>query len=180
MEEKASFSISVKDGCVEVSGSEEFVRDQIREFRDVIQQAVKVLGKIETVEPPSNPNPLNKVTPDPSESENNPYPNVIALEEDGVKILKTLPGSNKSTKTRNAALLVLLGRKLMEIDSVPTEEIREVCKIHTCFDSSNFSAHLKAGKEHFILSGRGASQSAKLSHPGEVKAKELASELNNE
>lgn len=181
MSNDASFSISVKDGRIEVSGSEEFVREQIKEFRDVIKiTATKVEENVSSTHQ-SEAGPTAESLNVSDQVDSNPYPNVLALEKDGIRILKTIPGKNKPDKTRNIALLLLLGKKLMGESSVPTKEIRTACERHACLDKGNFAKHIKSGKQDFIIngSGKGSVQRAKLTHPGEQKAKEIAEELNS-
>ena len=101
MGNEASFSISVQDGRVEVSGSEDFVREQINEFKDVIKETVKALGQPAPSAPPPTPQQPNVPANPSAEIGSNPYPHVLALEEDGVKVLKTLPGSNKAAANGN-------------------------------------------------------------------------------
>ncbi len=178
MEKNASFSISIKEGRVEIAGSEDFVREQIVAFKDIIEGVVKTLSTKPIINSGSQTTSVPNSPPiEPPEI--NPYPNVIALEEDEMRILKSIPGKSNGEKTRKIALLVLLGKKMLGEFSVPTKIIRGVCKDHACLDEKNFSTHLKTDKENLIISGKGASQSVKLSHPGEIKAEDLAKELND-
>jgi hypothetical protein len=76
-------------------------------------------------------------------------------------------------------MLLTYADSLRGVEPTPASDIRDLCKDHTCFDSSNFAGTLKAQKELFLISGSGPAWSARLSVPGKVKAIELAKTLNN-
>jgi hypothetical protein len=177
MEKEASFSISIQEGKVEISGSEAFVREQIENFKELILETTKRLQTAQQQIPPPPPPPGGGVGPRIVLGTNQ-YPNVIAIHDDQIKILKPIPGKKKAEKTVNAALLYLVGKGIKGEETALFEEIRMVCKDHACLDAANFAATLKGAKEYLIVGGSGKKQTAKLSHPGCTKAQELASELN--
>ena len=180
MEEKTRVIISLTEGKIDVCGSEKFVREQLDRFKDLIDKklsAVPVQAQQfpPSTQPPQVPNP--NITPAPLVTEDNAYPNVIAVHDDKINILK-ITGSNKADKTTNIALLYLLAKKQKGEDMATFKEISSVCKDHACLDAKNFSATIKSDKESFITTGSRMKQQAKLTTPGLNKAKKLASELN--
>lgn len=177
MDKEANFSISIQEGKLEISGSEAFVREQINNFKELILETMQNLPTAR-YHPPPPPPPPGEGPGTGMAAETNPYPNVIAIHDDAIKILKSIPGKRKAEKTVNAALLYLVGKGIKGEETAFFEEIRKVCKDHACLDTPNFSKTLKGTKEWLIIGGSGKKQTAKLSHPGRTKAQELASELN--
>ncbi len=177
MDEQARVNVSLREGKIEISGSEAFVKEQLDRFQEVIDGK---LSSLPAAAPPMDAMPPQQkaVQGAQASADANPYPNVIALEDDGVKILKSIPGSKKADKMVNAALLYLVGLGLKGETSASCADIRELCKHHSCLDSPNFAKAMKGAKQYLILSGTGKNQTAKLTHPGQTKANELAAELN--
>lgn len=180
MEEQAKVSVSLREGKIEICGTETFVREQLDRFQELIDGKLSSLPVVpvapvapSTLAPQPNPEPNNSTT-----NATNPYPYVIAIEEDGIKILKAIPGGKKSEKMVNAALLYLVGVGLKGEVTASYTDIRELCKHHSCLDAPNFAKAMKGAKQYFIVAGSGKSQTAKLTHPGQTKAHELAAELN--
>lgn len=177
MDVQARVSVSLREGKIEISGSEAFVKEQLDRFQELIDGKLSLLPL--TGLPADDPTPQQKAVQGiPAPAGENPYPNVIALEDDGVKILKAIPGSKKAEKMVNAALLYLVGLGLKGESTATCADIRELCKHHSCLDSPNFAKAMKGAKQYLILSGSGKKQTAKLTHPGQTKANELAAELN--
>ena len=108
------------------------------------------------------------------------YLNLFALADGKIQILKSLPGSGKSSKAQSATLLLAYANMLRGVNATTVEEIRTTCTAHACYDPGNFSKTFRGafGKESLTLSGTGASQSLSLTHPGKLKAKALADSLN--
>ena len=178
MDNEAKVSISLREGKIEICGSESFVKEQLDRFKELIDGKLSALPAMPL--PPMTPPPANSST---GASLQNPpqgstYPNVIAIEEDDIRILKAIPGKTKAEKTVNAALLYLIGIELKGQSSATFSKIRDICKHHSCLDAPNFSKAIKGAKELFIVSGSGKSQTAKLTHPGSKKANQLATDLN--
>ena len=181
MEEKANVTISFREGKIEVSGSEGFVREQLDRFKDLIEKRLSIVSVVPqqeqlsgTITSPRLPEAITSLA-----KGENPYPNVIALDGDTIKILK-VPGKDKAEKTMNLTLLYLLAKNFTEEKVASSKELREVCKEHACLDAANFSSILKRAKQHLIISGSRMKQSAKLTNPGLEKAKQLAEELNKQ
>jgi len=179
MEEKAKVSISFTKGELEIIGSENFVKEQLDRFKDLISMKLSAVPATPAILQASTSmlkSSEEKAQQLPSNGEN-PYPKVIALEDGQIKLLK-ISGKEKPEKTINVAMLYLLAKTLMSEKIAYFKEIRGACKIHACLDPNNFSTILKKDKQIFIFSGSGKSQTAKLTQPGLTKAKELAKKLN--
>ena len=99
--------------------------------------------------------------------------------EGKLQILKSLPGGGKAGKTISAALLLALGNELNS-KTTAMDEVRATCSQHSCLDPANFAGAFKkpTARSYFMISGSGAQQVIALTHPGRVRAKELASSLN--
>jgi hypothetical protein len=170
MDKEASFIISIQEGRVEIAGSEGFVREQIENFKQLILETMK---RLQAGQPPPGAGSGAGILPG-----TNQYPNVIAIQDDAIKILKPPPGRKKAEKTVNVALLYFVGKRIKGEETALFEEIRKVCRDHVCLDNANFATTLKGAKEYLITGGSGKKQTVELSHPGLSKARELASELN--
>lgn len=178
-EETAKVHISLRDGILELQGSEEFVASQLKFLEPLIKDSFKA-------SPAQSNAPSNTSGNDSSPSNSAPgggaqglssYDTVFADADGKVQILKTLPGSNKATKTINGALLLAFANSLKGSETTPYSDVRDLCSAHACLDSGNFSKTMKAQKEHFIVTGTGSGQTIRLTIPGKKKAKELADGL---
>jgi hypothetical protein len=177
MDSEAKVSVSLREGKIEICGSEAFVKEQLDRFQDLIDGKLSALPATPPIDVSNNSAPPaqdSKVFA----SKGNKYPNLIAIDDDEIKILKSIPGNSKAEKMVNAALLYLVGTGIKGESSAPCSKIRELCKHHSCLDVKNFASKLKGAKEWLIISGSGKSQTAKLTHPGNTKAHTMAAELN--
>ena len=179
MTQSAEIVVSVRDGLIEISGSEDFVRDQLEKFDDLI---MKHLSSMLNFSQPSifpSPQPAldQEVQGDAWKSVS--YHNVIAFEGNKIEILKNIPGKSGAEKAVNAALLYLYAKNVKGQEDALFKEIRELCKGHGCLDSANFASNLKSEKQYFIIGGSGKKQTAKLTQPGKTKAAALVGQLNS-
>lgn len=77
----------------------------------------------------------------------------IDSESGKVSIHGKIPGSSKSERMKNVALVVLYCK---DTDNpVPSAEIKEVCITQACLDSSNFATAIKKDNTNFIIAVRG-------------------------
>jgi len=173
-QEQAKVHISLRDGVLELQGSESFVSSQLQFLEPLIRESFKAVPSILPQSSNTEPAPNNGVASNEN-SELSNFDTLFADADGKVQILKTLPGSNKATKTVNAALLLAFANTLKGIDSTPYSDVRDLCSSHACLDSGNFSKQMKSQKELFIVSGSGSAQTIKLTVPGKKKAIELAS-----
>lgn len=161
--------VSVREGRVEIEGSEEFVKDQLVRLQDVI---VQIAGSAQSVG--SNPGETHQPMQDKLSSLGK-YAKLYKPQPNGkIELLKELPGSNMAHKTVSAALLMSYANSLLGTEQTPLELIRKTCKEHACHDSNNFSATIKREKELFVHSG---CSTIRLSDAGRQLAQNLAEQL---
>lgn len=175
MDDRARVSLSVHEGKLELEGSEAFVEKQLERLGDVINALLAGPAKRQDPGKPIDQKASSDELPAGSLDS---YPNLFAVADDRIQILKTLPGSNKAEKTVSAALLYLLASELRGTKTVLFETIRETCKAHACLDETNFASTMKQQKAHFVCGGSGKKQTATLTVPGRKRAEALATELN--
>jgi len=178
-ETQAKVQISLRDGILELQGSEKFVSAQLAILQPLIDSAFK--------NPPApqqfTVSSANQTTSQSSPTGDNAsglsaYENIFAEADGKIQILKTLPGGKKANKTVNGALLLAFANTLIGNSTTPYGDVRDLCSSHACLDSGNFSKTMKGQKELFIISGSGSSQTIKLTVPGKKRAEELAKQLN--
>jgi len=168
MTQSAKIVVSVRDGLLEISGSEDFVREQLGKFNDLIMKHLSNMLK-SALEQEVQGDAWKSVS----------YHHVIAFEGDEIRILKNIPGKSGAEKAVNAALLYLYAKNVKGQEEALFKEIRELCQGHGCLDSANFASNLKSEKQYFIIGGSGKKQTAKLTQPGKMKAAALVNELNS-
>ncbi|WP_376694490.1 hypothetical protein [Wenzhouxiangella sp. EGI_FJ10409] len=181
MDKQAKVQISLRDGVLELEGSEGFVSQQLSVLQPLIENAFKQAPPQNIPVSPTEFPGSSSSTPSSGDKAHKgfeAYENLLAEADGKIQILKTLPGGNKAQKTVNAALLLAFGNHLMGNDSTAFSDVRDLCKAHACLDSGNFAATMKSQKEWFLISGSGSGQSFKLTVPGRKKAEELANQLN--
>lgn len=163
--------ISLTERSFEVVGDKAFVDEYTDKFIKLIEET-----------------PVAKVAPKgtaPQSATSNNDTEEVGLNEkvyfsdgDNIEIIASIPGSSTQMKAINAAILYLYGlSKLKNEKSAPKDEIIKVCKEHACFDSTNFSAHMKKGKPE-IVPNKSAGTIA-ITVPGIQTAKDLIKEIVN-
>ena len=180
----AKIRVSLREGLLEIEGSEEFVSKQIENLKDVITKLpLPHQSPTAPVTPPVIPETGNRGagadTPKSTEDAAK-YDSVISVAGGIVKVLKDIPGNSKAEKTVNAALLYLFGKNLLSQEQAPFSEIRQVCKEHACLDGANFAGAIKNQKEWFIVTGGRKSEVAQLTKPGRKQAQSVIDSLNVE
>lgn len=178
----AKFSLA--DGRIEIEGPETFVSEQLEKLQPWL---VKMFERSQSgaSAPPSDDSegknvPAASSPATPPESDLDGYLSLFALSDGKVQILKSLPGTSKSSKTQNAILLVAYANMLRGVNATFVKEIRTICASHACYDAPNFAKVFKGkfGKESLTLSGSGEAQTLSLTYPGKLKAQALADSLN--
>jgi hypothetical protein len=179
----ASIRISVHGISIEITGSEEFVSEQIEAYQDLFHEKLKTASATQSGPSLSEAEEPKTKRRDEDENRIDSYKNIYALDDGEVRLLlNEIPGSSYSEQTTNAALLYLFGKNLSgsEQDEFDTDEIRDLCKQYGCLDEANFMRHLKSDKRAFIVKGSGQSHTIKLTHPGRQDAKELIREIESD
>jgi hypothetical protein len=189
----ARFHIELNTGTFDVSGSEEFVREQMQQHGEVIQALLDKLRQSPagTLRPPTAQTPETEALGDtrPAASEGNSaigtgsdasevYPNVFSISEGEIRIISDLPGKGNAEQSVNVALLYLLAKESLGAKRATFKEIQEVCKTHACLDTPNFAKVIRAAKKELNVYGSRGSMEAELTHPGRRVAQTLAQQLN--
>ncbi len=184
---EARFHLSIRDGIFEITGSEEFVSEQINGFKDAILNTLtrRTVDTIPLAASPVSPPPQIQLEK-PAEEEPSfgspldTYNRVLHMEGEQVRVLKRIPGGTLAKKTVNAALVYLWGKRSLGITEVPMQEIRQLCQEQSCLDPSNFAGILKNAKEFILLDGKKGSsaKTCKLTIPGMEEAEKLLAQLN--
>lgn len=178
MESKNNASVSVRDGAVEVSGSEEFVAAQLEKLQPWLDKILNEAAGMEMKSPAVRQRVVSTPIAPAVGAANNQFENVLAIEDERVSVLQIPTSSKKSEQAVTTALIYLWGKSQIGTLDVPFSEIREVCRQHGCLDESNFASHLKAAKTDLIISGSGKSQTARLTIPGQRRALAMIEQLN--
>ena len=176
--ERAKFSLA--DGRIEIEGSETFVAAQLQRLAPILEKMFQ--------EPKPRPHahaaaPAVHQPPPPDAANGrglDNYLHLFAADAAGkLKILKSLPGDGKAGKTISAGLLLAFGNELAG-RATTMDQVRAVCSEHACYDSHNFAQTFKkpTSRGYFTFSGSAPNQSVALTHPGRIKAEELAKSLN--
>jgi hypothetical protein len=190
---KAKIKFSLRSKEFEISGDEQFVNDQIENFKSIIQGSLEKLivqenldtSKKTAVYLPSASDEIEVVDyvvekPQTTESTGLAHENVLVIDGDVVKVIADVPGNTTSKKMINVILLYMWGKMQLGIIDVTFKELRDMCVDYGEVDKPNFSLHLNKQKKLLLTSGSGQSQSAKLIRPGIKTAEELIKQLNNE
>ncbi len=165
---EAKVTIPLANGSLQFEGSEEFVTKQLDKFAGAIELSLKAqTHKNEGGKSPAQNSADISAVPEGLEE-------IFAETENGVQILIDIPGDSKSSKTVNAAKLLLYGlTAFKKKDIVFFEEVADVCRAHGFYDVGNMSSYLKSEKSSFIFGGSGKKQTLKLTVPGSKAAAQL-------
>ena len=175
--ERAKFSLA--DGRIEIEGSETFVAAQLERLAPILE---KMFQEPKPRAHAHVPAPAVHQTPPPDATTGKGLQDYLHLYADAagkLKILKSLPGDGKAGKTISAGLLLVFGNELNG-KATTMDQVRAVCNEHACLDSHNFAQTFKkpTPRGYFTFSGSAPNQSVALTHPGRIKAEELAKSLN--
>ncbi|NAY90932.1 MULTISPECIES: hypothetical protein [Flavobacteriaceae] len=189
---KARIKFSLKSKEFEISGNEEFVNEQIENFKSIIQGSLENLVVQENVGIQRKKTVLLPPTEDievidyveekkhSSASSGLSFENVIVIDGETVKVIADVPGNTTAKKMMNVILLYMWGKMQLEVLEVSFKELRDMCVDYGEVDKPNFSKHMNKQKKLFLISGSGQSQSAKLIRPGIKEAENLIKQLNGE
>lgn len=173
---EAKARISLAEQTFEFEGTEAFVSAQLEKFSEVIHAGLKSPELLPKTSPePSLP---SEKSPSFAVSQSSELHEIFAPTEEGVQILKDIPGESKAEKTINAAKLYLYGlSELKQKDVASFGEIGAVCKLHGFHDAVNLASNLKSDQESFVFGGSGRKQTLKLTFPGKKAAVKLIEAL---
>ncbi len=188
---KAKIRFSLKSKEFEISGNEEFVNEQIENFKSIIQGSLQKLvveddlaiAKRKSVYlPPTEDIDVIDYVEEKKSSDDSklPFENVLVIDGETIKVIADVPGNSTAKKMMNVVLIYMWGKLQLGILEVSFKELRDVCIDYGEVDKANFSKHMNKQKKLFLISGSGPSQSAKLIRPGIKEAENLIKQLNEE
>lgn len=190
---KAKIKFSLRSKEFEISGDQQFVNDQIENFKSIIQGSLEKLIVQENLDASKKASVYLPHTSDEIEvvdyieektqtstSSELAYENVLVIDGDVVKVIADVPGNTTSKKMINVILLYMWGKMQLGIYDISFKELRDMCVNYGEVDKPNFSMTLNKQKKFLLVSGSGKTQEAKLIRPGIKHAEELIKQLNNE
>lgn len=178
-EEKTKISLSLKDGSLEVSGSEAFVRETLKSFDVEIRSALSRFKTLKASNLKDNDRDADLSEEEPEHDNDSTLDGIAELNGEEVILIYEPLKESASANTQDAAVLYLYAREVLKNDKTPiaTGSIRKVCQDLGCLDEGNFMTHLKAAKPNIVLMGQKKSQTIKLTTAGRKQAKVLIKEV---
>lgn len=163
----ASIKLQSNTFSIEISGNEEFVKNQYQGFVNEYGLYIKTSA---------NSSSANVVASEPTAVSasigGSGIENLFSFEDDGaVTINMAVSGNNKAEKIKNVALLIGYARK---DDWIPTSVIAKECKRQGCWDSGNFASYVKQCEPLIMIRGKGSNKCIKITVSGIKMAEERA------
>ncbi len=90
MTQSAKIVVSIRDGVLEISGSEEFVREQLKKFDDLIIKHLSNMSTLAQPSIPSSPQPAPEEGAQDNAWKAVSYHNVMAFDRDGLRPQSTI------------------------------------------------------------------------------------------
>ena len=176
--------IDASKGLVRAKGDKEFVTECADKFSNVYTNYSGVSAPSQPMNPPTGKS-APQVTENGgavTDSSLDQYPNVFDVTGESISVIADLPGNTTAGKAKNLALLYLLARLRLGDEVIANEDVREQCKSHAVYDSTNFASQMRSQKKLVTVQGTKGSPNftLKLTIPGRKKAEEIAKELNGE
>lgn len=173
MIEKNNSEIEIKfeNASVRACGSEEYIDKTMEQF------FTNYLPKLSTAYSTDSSNANCAVA---IKGEKREIDDLFSLNEDSGKISihGKVPGASKSERMRNVALI---SAYCAGTDAfLASSAIKDVCIEQACLDQKNFAASIKKDKSLFVVDGRGADWSIKLTVFGKEKARGILEEMLDE
>lgn len=177
--ENSRFFVSFSEEVFEISGSEKFIQDVLKEFKEKIfasfSEVPKKTQKAKTEDEKHQ---------DPAAGSAGAEVEGIAECDDGVVTL-TISSSDLEGKTakkmKDIAVIYLYARKQLlgkgSDQNVPTSEILSACTTIGVKDDANFASNMK-DPSNLTLKGARMSKTISLTNNGERKAKELIKKIH--
>lgn len=177
---ETKFRVSIGSFTFEISGSREYVKEQVDLFKPTIlsqlESHIQVAAEancIDQVQAPAETGALATLEIP------NPYPNVMHWDSTHpTQLLAKAPGKSKQEQMQNAILLYLLAKELQGVEIVSADELKNICMKQGCLDASNFT-HAYSDMKLFLLGGGARNRQVSLTNPGVTKAKKMAQLLND-
>ncbi|MEP4337117.1 MAG: hypothetical protein ABJ360_12150, partial [Roseobacter sp.] len=144
-------TLDASKGYIKAIGDREFVLEAIDKYRKIVEEGVNISeGGVST----PLPDPLTPAKEGPSGGGGlDDFSNVFDIADDTISILATIPGKTQSAQAKNMALLYLFAKLKLGQEIVANDDIREQCKAHAIYDSTNYAAHMKGQKKLVTVLG---------------------------
>lgn len=161
----ANIKVQLNQSFIEVSGSEEFVKEQYEEL-------IKKTHFYERAE-------HDEIYSSSHEEENKKstrlvyaekdLENFFSINENGVvNINMPVPGNNKAERIKSLVLLIGYAKR---DEWIPFAVIAEECKRQGCWDSKNFASYIKQLGSNVMINGKNKNKSVRLTAVGIEAAK---------
>ncbi len=176
--------LRVSDKEIEISGSEEFVSQQISKLESLFTRFANSLSYQDQKSlAPLNGENSKKTTQIDNNAEfvdfeilkTNKYENAVAVDGDNIQVLTKIPGDSTKQRMINLILIYLYFKSTEGRTSIPFSELRLFCEKHAELDKSNFSKIMVNQKRLFLISD----SKATLTVPGKTEAIKLLTSLDN-
>ncbi len=164
----AEIELQVGNRRIRICGTEAFVEKKLQEFESLY--ALKDTGTVSTYND-------KEIVSTPVDGCTITDLYSIDPETGKLSIHGKVPGKSKSECMKNVALVVLHGKA--SEDPIPNATIKEACIAQACLDPKNFATIIKKDSKNFIVNGKGANWSAKLTIFGKQKAQAILEEMLN-
>jgi hypothetical protein len=183
--------IDIKNGLIELEGSETFVSEGIKLYSDLLTNYYEEEFTEENEKEHENINPELSMNP-PSISKEivedvfvkhfgvteEELNSVIYTEAEGFRIITNEIKGKDAEKQTSLSLLYCLTNEFYG-HKTDTGNLRDLCEYFACLDSKNFATYLKKKNRFFILEGEKGSKKSvvKLTAPGKEEARRLLKTL---
>lgn len=182
--DQSSVNINLKEGVINVSGTEAFVERILSTYMSRVQQ-YKADAILKPHLPKTEDTSVQSLGNEPEYSNQSSTEDVAKYIKQGIYhnsngemtlILSHLPGKNNSAKMQE--LLLLMGF-IAKDHRISVTDFKSMAKKHSCLDSNNFAAILKRNSTLFLPIGKGKNQQIELTFPGLEEAHKLLDTLTN-
>lgn len=179
--------VNLKDGSIELEGTENFVSEQLKLFSEIISKHSVMIKTIDeanpdTISPNTNTEKLVNIENDENDRfikcfgvSKGELGQVIHIDGSEFQIITTKIKGSKAEMQIKYCLLFCLAKDFFGEKLVSSKELREVCQYFDCYDSGNFANNLTNKKSFFIPEGEKGSSNKqfKLTAPGKEEAKNI-------
>lgn len=193
---EVSAKFKLKADEIEISGSEEFVTNQLELNRSIITEFMSLIkskylysseGRDSLPTPQVNSSKLlennNGYTDfeevDATSDKLKDYENALFADKNKVQLLSKVPGNTGSQRIVNLVLIYLWVKHVQGIDTVNAFELKSFCADSGEKDDSHFAEYIKSKKKYFIISGSTRKWEVKATQPALKSAEGILNEINN-
>ena len=182
--------VNLSEGTFEIEGNQEFVKEHIYKIPKLFEQQSSPIQQKKPIENNKNGLVVHNTNEETSEES---YIDYFGFDEDHInnlfhidydtKTIKILTDDIKgknAQKQREYSKLYLYVKEFLGEDFANYQELRDLCKYHSCLNTNNFSQYFET--KDFIVEGskNSPNKKVKLTSPGKQSAKDLIAELMQE